>query len=211
MNGQDRERERVRVRGRERNAALLRGFPFPSRLRAKVRAASPAAKSPMARALAIALLTLATACAPDRPPEVGDRAPAYTAPDLDGGRLALAELHGEVVVLNIWATWCYPCRREMPGLQELQDQLGHEGLRVVAVSIDGAGEGDAIRAFLDEHRIGFDILHDPAQRITRAFGTLGVPETFLIGRDGTVLHRWIGRIDTRAPFVRGPIYAALAG
>jgi cytochrome c biogenesis protein CcmG, thiol:disulfide interchange protein DsbE len=158
--------------------------------------------------LAAALLLLA-ACAPERAPRVGDAVPAELGRALDGRALRLDALRGEVVVVNVWATWCEPCRREMPALQELHRQLGREGFRVVGVSVDGAGAAGAIRAFLDEHDIDFDVVHDPRQRVPRAYGTMGVPETFLVGRDGRLVHHWRGRIDARSPMVRSRIYAAL--
>lgn len=159
-------------------------------------------------ALLLALALLA-GCAPERAPRVGVAAPSYRGHDLEGQPVDLAALRGAVVVVNVWATWCQPCRRELPALQELQDQHARDGLRVIAVSIDAAGGAPEIRAFLDEHGIDLTVVHDSRQRVTRAFGTTGVPETFLIGRDGLLRHHWLGRIDARSPSVRAPVYAAL--
>ena len=125
----------------------------------------------------------------------GDPAPAYAAPDLAGDTIALADFRGEVVLLNVWATWCAPCRREMPGLQQLQERFEGRGLHVLGVSIDARGAEAAIRTFADGLGVGFQLLHDPDERVTRAFRTIGVPESFLIGRDGVVAHRWIGSFD----------------
>jgi cytochrome c biogenesis protein CcmG, thiol:disulfide interchange protein DsbE len=135
----------------------------------------------------------------------GRTLPAYRAADLDGTPVDLAGLRGEAVLLNVWATWCTPCRREMPALEELHRDYARRGLRVVAVSIDGAGSEADIHAFLAEHGITFTILHDPAQRIQRRFGLLGVPETFLIDADGIIRRRWIGRIDPRSPSIRNQV------
>lgn len=76
----------------------------------------------------------------ERPAAVGPGAlaPDYSAMDLDGAPVALSDLEGQVVLLNIWATWCPPCREEMPSMQRLYERLGPEGLRIVAVSIDAA-------------------------------------------------------------------------
>ena len=142
---------------------------------------------------------------------VGGRAPAFEAATVEGERVSLAELRGEVVLLNVWATWCFPCIREMPSLEALHRELASEGLRVVGVSVDAAGDVGDIRAFVEEHGLSMTILHDPEQRVARAFATRGVPETFLIGRDGTLLKHWIGRIDGRAESVRGPVREALSG
>mgnify|MGYP006175931121 CR=1 FL=1 len=78
------------------------------------------------------------------PLDVGSRAPDYVARSLDGDSVSLASFHGDVVLLNIWATWCLPCREEMPAMQNLHEQLGPEGLKIVAVSVDVArGNVDA--------------------------------------------------------------------
>ena len=99
---------------------------------------------------------------------------------------------GEVVLLNIWATWCGPCRIEMPSMQRLQERLGPKGLKIVAVSVDDPGQAGAIRRFAQELGLTFELLHDPTKAIERTYQTTGVPETFLIGRDGTIRRRSIG-------------------
>jgi cytochrome c biogenesis protein CcmG, thiol:disulfide interchange protein DsbE len=146
-----------------------------------------------------------------RPLVAGDDAPSYAAMDLAGDTVRLVDLRGEVVVLNLWATWCHPCREEMPALQALHEALADRGLRVVGVSIDGRSSADLIPGFLEEVGVTFPILRDPEERVVRAFTTMGVPETFLIGRDGTLLHRWIGAFDPMAPEHRSRVEAALGG
>jgi cytochrome c biogenesis protein CcmG, thiol:disulfide interchange protein DsbE len=163
-----------------------------------------------ARPLLLVAVLLTAACEP--PPaaiETGLPVPDFTARSVEGEAVSLASLRGEVVLLNIWATWCYPCRKEMPSFEALHRELAPEGLRVVAVSIDVPGAQPEIESFLDEHAISFAVLHDGDQKITRTFRTMGVPETFLIGRDGRLLRRWIGRIDGHSPAVRQPILDAL--
>jgi cytochrome c biogenesis protein CcmG, thiol:disulfide interchange protein DsbE len=141
--------------------------------------------------------------------EQGAPVPAFQAPEMDGSTLSLASLRGEVVLLNVWATWCYPCRREMPSFEALHQEFAHEGLRVVAVSIDSPGARREIEQFLDEYGITFTILHDTDKRITTSFRTLGVPETFLIDREGRLVRRWTGRIDGHSESIRAPIRATL--
>lgn len=126
---------------------------------------------------------------------IGSPVPAYGAPTLAGDSISLAELQGEHVLLNIWATWCVPCRQEMPDLQEIHEGFGPDGLRVVAVSIDQAYAKGEIEQFVDRYGIEFTVLHDPQGTVTRLFSTVGVPETFLIGPDGTLVSRWFGQID----------------
>jgi len=125
---------------------------------------------------------------------VGSSAPGYASMNLTGDSVSLADHQGRVVLLNVWATWCPPCRDEIPALQTLHERHHADGLDVVGVSIDGRGERDNIRPFLDGFGVTFTIWHDPAERITSTFRTQGVPTTFLIGRDGTLLWRHVGPI-----------------
>ena len=137
------------------------------------------------------------------PVEVGSRAPEFTAVDLHGRPVSLSDLRGEVVFLNIWATWCPPCREEMPSMQRLHDELGPEGLRVVAVSIDaaqgktdpGGRAGGDVQAFAEEYGLTFDIWHDPSGEIQRIYRTTGVPESFVINRDGIIVKKVIGATE----------------
>ena len=141
---------------------------------------------------------------------LGGSFPEYAAPTLDGDTVALSELREEVVFLNVWATWCPPCRREMPSLQALHEQFADEGLRIVGVSIDAAEDEERIRAFLDTVGVTYLILHDPEQRIDEAMPIVGIPHTFLIGRDGMFLKQWFGEIDGTSPDIVDPVRDALA-
>ena len=107
----------------------------------------------------------------------------------------LASYRGDVVVLNIWATWCPPCRAEMPSLERLHREFARRGLKIVAVSVDEPGTADAIRDFAKEYGLTFEILHDETKRIQRDFRTTGVPETFVIARDGIIRKKLIGADD----------------
>lgn len=144
------------------------------------------------------------------PLRTGSPVPAYAAVDMAGDSVRLADFAGEVVVLNLWATWCHPCREEMPSLQALHEAYADQGLHVVGVSIDGRSSADLIPGFLEEVGVTFRILRDPEERVVRSFTTMGVPETFLIGRDGTLLHRWVGAFDPMAEPHRARVEAALA-
>jgi len=141
---------------------------------------------------------------------VGESVPAYHATALSGGSFRLSDLRGQVVLLNVWATWCPPCREEMPALERLHDELGERGVRVVGVSIDKGESADVPTEFLRENGITFTILRDASGQVARTFQTRGVPETFLIGRDGTLLQRWVGRIEPGSASVRGAVERALA-
>jgi cytochrome c biogenesis protein CcmG/thiol:disulfide interchange protein DsbE len=131
------------------------------------------------------------------PLRIGSAAPDFSAVPLAPGAepKGIDDYRGEVVLLNIWATWCGPCRVEMPSMERLERQLGPKGLRIVAVSVDVAGMEESIKAFTEEMQLSFEILHDAPGKIQQRYQTTGVPETFIIGRDGRVRRRVIGADD----------------
>ncbi|MES3034475.1 MAG: TlpA disulfide reductase family protein [Gemmatimonadota bacterium] len=126
--------------------------------------------------------------------DVGTPAPMFAGATMGGAVKAksLADYKGKVVLLNVWATWCGPCRTEMPSIEALHKALGPQGLHVVAVSIDDPGKADDIRKFLAEYKLTFEVLHDSTQAIQGAYQTTGVPETFIIAADGTIRKKFIG-------------------
>jgi cytochrome c biogenesis protein CcmG, thiol:disulfide interchange protein DsbE len=160
--------------------------------------------------LVLALLLGAGWLARDRflPVEVGTRAPSFPATDLQGRPVRLEELRGQVVLLNIWATWCGPCRDEMPSMERLHRELGPKGLKIVAVSVDAApgaaapkaqsasqpGGGD-VAEFARQLGLTFTIWHDPAGHIQRVYRTTGVPESFIIDRNGVIQKKVIGATE----------------
>jgi peroxiredoxin len=166
------------------------------------------------RQLILTVLVLAaSACRADAPGYravgVGDPVPAYAAPTLAGDTVRLADLDGDAVMLNVWATWCPPCRDEMPGLQSLHELYGSRGLRVVGVSIDARGAESAVAEFVRDYDISFTILHDVAEDVSREFRLIGVPETFLIEPGGRIAYRWIGKFDPLAADVIARVEAVL--
>ncbi len=134
------------------------------------------------------------------PVTIGSAAPEFSAEvvtdaGIPGATRTLADYRGEVVLLNIWATWCGPCREEMPSLQKLHERFGAEGLHVVAVSVDDPSASGAIREFAQQYGLTFELLHDRSGAIQRQYHTTGVPETLVIGRDGRILRKQIGATD----------------
>jgi cytochrome c biogenesis protein CcmG/thiol:disulfide interchange protein DsbE len=129
-----------------------------------------------------------------RPVTVGADAPVFRARTLDdSSRLkSFEDYRGQVVLLNIWATWCLPCRVEMPSIEQLHQAYAGDGLRVVAVSVDTDGKEEAIRAFAREYGLSFEILHDPSGQIERQYQSVGLPETYVIGRDGVIRRKVLG-------------------
>jgi cytochrome c biogenesis protein CcmG, thiol:disulfide interchange protein DsbE len=130
------------------------------------------------------------------PVTLGSTAPDFRAKVLGDSRYkTLADYKGQVVLLNIWATWCPPCQAEMPSLERLYQAYGDKGLKLVAVSIDDYVTEDSIRAFAKNFGITFEILHDSTHAIERLYQTTGYPESFVIGREGTIRKKWIGPDD----------------
>ena len=156
-------------------------------------------------ALAALLVLVAAWAGRDRfaPVGPGSRAPDFAAFAEDGSEVRLSDFRGDVVLLNIWATWCLPCRREMPSMQRLWEGVGDEGFEILAVSIDAAfGESDSagraggdLWAFADSLGLTFRILHDPSGGIQQTYQTTGVPESFLVGRDGIIYKKVIGAME----------------
>ncbi len=117
----------------------------------------------------------------------------------DGTVGALSDFMGRVVVLNVWATWCAPCREEMPSLQALDDAMRGEGVAVVTLA-HGPHALPAMRAFWDAAGVTSLPLHrDPEAALARALGVEGLPHTVLIGRDGRIAGRVVGPADWSAP------------
>ena len=167
-----------------------------------------------------ALLALGAACAPEGgdaatrgigAPEVGRPAPAYHAVSMDGDSVSLSAQLGRVVLLNVWATWCRPCREELPVLQGLHEAHAGDGLVLIGVSVDAAGDERKIREFLREFGITYDIWRDPGERVASTFFTIGVPATYLIGRDGTLLWKHLGPVRENDPRLMPLLRQALAG
>ena len=129
--------------------------------------------------------------------DVGSQAPTFGGATIEGPvkSKTLADYKGKVVLLNIWATWCGPCRTEMPSIEALHKEMGPKGLHVVAVSIDDPGKADEIRKFLKDFNLTFEVLHDSTQSIQAAYQTTGVPETFIIAADGTIRKKVIAAAD----------------
>jgi len=153
-----------------------------------------------------------------RPVITGSPAPDFAA-DLDGERVRLADYRGRVVLLNVWATWCAPCREEMPSMQRLYDSLEGEDFEILAVSVDApVGESDEfgrpggdLEAFADELGLTFPILHNPSGDIQRIYQTTGVPESFVIGRDGTIYKKVAGPTQWDATVNEELVRRLLAG
>ena len=131
-------------------------------------------------------------------PRVGWLAPGFELADLDGQSVSLESLRGQYVMLNFWATWCGPCRAEMPFIQEIykSPDWPAQGLSIVAVNVgESASQAEA---FMDEFGFEFRVLLDSASRTAAAYNIRGIPSTFFIDRDGIIRDIRVGTFRSRA-------------
>ena len=119
---------------------------------------------------------------------VGNPAPDFTATDVRTGKQVSLrkEYRGAVTLVNIWATWCGPCRQEMPAMDSLYQSLAPRGFRIAAVSIDTESV-DIVKKFVADYHLTFDVLHDPKGTIEEIYQTTGYPESFLVDRNGQII------------------------
>jgi peroxiredoxin len=143
---------------------------------------------------------------------VGVEAPAFTATTVDSvpRAVSLADYPGNVIMINIWATWCAPCRVEMPSIEKLHRTYGSKGLKILAVSVDDPGTEPLIRDFVKQYGLTFQILHDPKADISLSYQTTGYPETVIIGRDGVIRKKLMGATDWNSPENRALVERLLA-
>jgi cytochrome c biogenesis protein CcmG/thiol:disulfide interchange protein DsbE len=123
-------------------------------------------------------------------PYVGAPAPDLTGVTVDGRQVSLKDLRGRVVVLNFWATWCAPCREEMPALEARYEKYKDDGLVVLAIDFDEPAED--VRAFQDQLGLTFPVLLDPGAKIQQLYRVRGYPTSYFVDRDGTIQVQHIG-------------------
>jgi cytochrome c biogenesis protein CcmG, thiol:disulfide interchange protein DsbE len=154
----------------------------------------------------VAALTLGAAAltwvAPTGSVEINHQAPSFKVMDLaTRDSVSLEDYRGSVTLVNIWATWCVPCRVEMPAMEQLYHSLAPRGFAIAAVSIDEGAPEDVV-AFGRELNLSFDLLQDRSTRIQQLYQTTGVPESFLLDRRGVIVKRVIGAHDWSSPVNR---------
>ena len=120
-------------------------------------------------------------------------APDFTLPQPDGKELRLSSYRGKVVLLDFWATWCYPCREEIPHLVDLQQKYGDRGLQIIGVSLDDSP--DPVPSFYQQFHMNYPVVMGTAKTGELYGGLLGLPVTFLIDRDGHIFAKHIGATD----------------
>jgi len=129
---------------------------------------------------------------------VGQAAPEFSLTDLQGRAVRLANLKGRVVFLNIWATWCEPCRAEMPAMQALYTRLRGPDFEMLAVSADQDGR-EVVKRFVNDLGLTFPVLPDPDLQVAGRYRVTGYPETFVIDRNGRVVAHQIGPYEWDEP------------
>ena len=172
----------------------------------------------MRQCLALLLLYSVSACSTSEPPKdevytapaVGDAAPAFAVATIGGDSARIGGAGRQPVTLvNVWATWCGPCKAEFPELQALHTTYASRGLRVLAISIDTDGDAD-VAASASSMGATFPIGRDPADQVRGQFAAVGIPESWLVSADGTLLWRHSGAIPAGDQAVRAAIDGALS-
>ena len=120
-------------------------------------------------------------------------APDFSLPDLSGQTLQLSRYRGKVVLLNFWATWCAPCRSEIPRFVDLEDKYDREGLQIVGISLDD--DPKLVHAFYQQLSMNYRVAIGDAKLAEQYGGVLGMPVSFLIGRDGRIYAKHVGEAD----------------
>jgi peroxiredoxin len=118
-------------------------------------------------------------------------APDFAARDLQGRDVRLSDLRGKVIFLNLWATWCEPCRQEMPTMEQLYREFANDDFTMLAVSEDAAGS-DTVKPYIAEYGFTFPVLLSPEGEVGHKYGITGYPETFIIDKNGEVVVHYIG-------------------
>lgn len=156
---------------------------------------------PLVIVLLFVVYGLATRQAPESAsefPRLGKPVADFSLPNLQGETVSLSSLKGKVVFLNVWATWCQPCIEEMPAIQSLHDQLQPRGLEVLTVSIDPLGS-QIVTPFVKKYGLSFPVLLDMKSHIQKLYGTAGVPESFIIDKNGRLVEKVVGPRDWSHP------------
>jgi peroxiredoxin len=155
------------------------------------------------RFLAFFLALALPASAQELKPWAGGATPPLELSDMKGARHRLADYRGKVVLVNFWATWCVPCREEMPSIERLRASLDSRRFAVLAVNL--AEPESRIQKFLDAVPLGFPVLLDRDAKIARAWQAKVLPATYIVGPDGTIRYRHLGELDWSKPEIRAQI------
>ena len=146
----------------------------------------------------------------EKPAVEGNYAPDFTLKDLNGQEIQLSSLKGKVVLVNFWATWCPPCREEIPSMMKLNQAMQGKPFQMLAISIDEGGKEDVERYF-KKQGVSLPALLDSDGKVAKRYGTTGVPETFVLNTKGLIIKKVIGPMDWAAPQVVAALDEMIAG
>ena len=166
-------------------------------------------KTAFSAIIILCLTLLAGAC--DQQPKVavvGQPAPDFTLVDRKGRTWSLAELKGQVVFVNFWASWCPPCRQEMPSMQALYTSMPADKFKMLAILYKDTPE--AADALTTQLGFTFPVLVDPGDRTGQAYGLTGVPETYIVDKEGVLREKFIGPVQWNSPGARQMILKYIA-
>ncbi|MFZ3092052.1 MAG: TlpA disulfide reductase family protein [Nitrospirota bacterium] len=127
-------------------------------------------------------------------PEIGRPAPDFTLKDTSGKNASLKDYKGRVVMINFWATWCPPCRQEMPSMEELFKEYNKKGFEILAISSDSQGE-KIVKPFMEFYELNFRALMDPEGNVHSIYGVTAIPTTYIVDKQGNVTHKIMGPMD----------------
>jgi len=128
---------------------------------------------------------------------VGQQAPDFTLVDRKGKTWTLSELKGQVVFINFWASWCAPCREEMPSMQKLYTTLSKDNFKMLAIiSKDNPKAADS---FVSKHKLTMPVLNDESNKVSTIYGLAGLPETFIVDKQGVIREKFIGPANWSSP------------
>lgn len=171
---------------------------------------------PVKRVFVLALGVVASAAACSGSPSTSQRGneglsilPRLTGKTLDGEYVGLDDYRGQVVLLNVWATWCAPCRQELPELRALHERWSKDGFTVIGVSIDTSKDAAKVGAMARQFRLDYPILLDPLGKSIEALDVHGYPTSFVVGRGGEMLWRRDGLIQPGDAELENQIRAAV--
>ena len=140
--------------------------------------------------------------------EVGARMPDYSAMNLDGSKFELGSKRGRVVLVNLWATWCGPCRFEIPELQRIHDRYAPRGFEVIGVSVDESGV-ESVRQFMAEQKMTYPIAIDPQGNLATILQTSVLPTSVVLDRNGKIVWKRYGLIPENDPELKSAIEKSL--
>jgi peroxiredoxin len=150
--------------------------------------------------LVVFVVTLCGCAKEEKPAREGNPAPEFTLKNLAGQEVKLADLRGKVVLVNFWATWCPPCREEIPSMERLNRAMAGKPFQMLAISIDEGGK-EAVESLFKKAGVTLPTLLDPDQKTGKRYGITGVPETFIVDKKGVILKKVVGPLDWSDPMV----------